>query len=130
MAMRTTAVDVKRILDNTTLTNTIIEAYISASNVMVTQILGTTLSDTVLTEIEKWLAGHLIASTRERQAKKEGAGGAEIEYTGKYGLGFTLTSYGQMVLALDTTGAMALAQGNVDNSKKSAWVRAVNNFDT
>jgi len=127
--MRTTALDLKRILDNTALTNTILEAYIGAANVMVTQILGTSLSDTVLTEIEKWLAGHLIASTRERQAKKEGAGGAEIEYTGKYGLGFTLTSYGQMVLALDTTGAMALAQGNVDNSKKAVIWRSIDSFE-
>jgi hypothetical protein len=49
----------------------------------------------------------MITVTRERMAKKEGAGGASIEYVGNYGEGLSSTPYGQMVMILDTTGAMA-----------------------
>ena len=129
--MRTTSAEVIKILDNTALSTTIVDAFIGSANVMVTQILGTNLSTTVLAEIEKWLTAHLIASTRERQAKKEGAGGAEIEYTGKFAFGLTLTTYGQMVLALDTTGAMAEASTMAgDTPKKAAWLRSITSFET
>lgn len=123
--MRTTAADVKAILDSTTLTTAQIEAYIGSANIMVTQILGTTLGDDVLKEIERWLSAHMIATTRERQASKEEAGGAKIEYTGKWGAGLSSTSYGQMCISLDTTGAMK----DADTGLKSAYIYAIPSFD-
>ena len=123
--MRVEADNVSAILDNTELTDAQIDVYITSANIMVTQILGTTLDDDVLAEIERWLAGHMIAITRERQALEEKAGGAEIIYTGKYGMALSSTSYGQMVLALDTTGEMAKA----NQSLKTASIYAVTSFD-
>lgn len=122
--MRTTSADVKAILDNTELTESQIIAYITSANIMVTQILGTTLIDDVLKEIERWLSAHMIATTRERQASKEEAGTAKVEYTGKWGQGLSSTSYGQMVISLDTTGAMK----NADTGLKSAYIYAIPNF--
>jgi len=124
--MRTSVLAVKQILDNTTLSNIIIEAYINSANVMVTEVLGgTDLSDDTLTEIERWVAAHMVASTRERQAIKEAAGTASITYTGAYGVGLKSTSYGQMALTLDTSGLLAIASGGA----KSAFIKAITSFD-
>lgn len=103
---RTTATDVKAIMGST-LADVVVNAYITSANIFVTNSLGTTLGDDVLEQIEMWLSAHMIATTRERVAKKEGAGGAEIEYVGQFGEGLKSTSYGQMALALDTTGVLA-----------------------
>ena len=104
--MRTSAEEVKKILE-TELEDSTINAYITGANTLVTKVLGTGgLGETLLTEIERWMTAHLIASTRERQAKKEEAGGAKVEYTGQYGSGLESTSYGQTVLSLDTSGRM------------------------
>lgn len=119
--MRTTAQEVRDVLDNTELIDSQIEAYITSAEVLVTQVLGTTLDESVLAEIERWLTAHMIASTRERQAKKEEAGTAKIEYNGQFKGGLESTTYGQMVLLLDTTGAMA----NASKGLQSAYIRAV-----
>jgi hypothetical protein len=105
MAQRTTATDVKAIIE-TTMEDAAVEAYIFSANAMVTQLLGTTLEEATLTEIERWLTAHMIAITKERMSQKEGAGGAFIEYAGNFGAGLQSTSWGQMVEMLDTTGAM------------------------
>ncbi len=107
MATRTTVEEVKQILNDTELSDPIIEGYIKAANSMINNVLSGKLDEDTLEEIERWLTAHMIASTRERQAVKEGAGGAFIEYTGKFGEGLKSTSYGQMVLTMDTTGLMA-----------------------
>lgn len=126
--MRTTAADVKLIIE-TTLTDIVVESYILTANTMVNDILGLTESDessssvshAKYTEIERWLTAHLIATTRERMAKKEEVGGAKIEYMGKDGLGLSSTPYGQMVLSMDTSGAFAIQEG----SRRTATFRAI-----
>ncbi len=106
--MRTTATEVQEILDNSQLDDTIVDAFIKGANTLVTKVLGTSnLGTDLLSEIERWLTAHMISVTRERTAKKEEAGGAKIEYTGSWGQNLSSTGYGQMVLSLDTTGAMA-----------------------
>jgi len=123
--MRTTVDDVIDILDNTELDDSVIEKYINSANVFVTGTLGTTLSEAILTEIEKWMAAHMIVSTRERMSKDEGAGGAYIKWSGQWGMGLNFTPYGQMAVALDTTGVL----NNIAKGKSNAWVYAVPNFD-
>ena len=126
--MRTTAEEVKKIIE-TVLTDTVVEAYILTANTMVNDVLGLVETDESsgsvehirYTEIEKWLTAHLIASTRERMAQKEEAGGAKIEYIGKSGLGLSSTPYGQMVLAMDTSRAFAIQDG----SKRTAKIYAI-----
>lgn len=121
MATRTTAEAVKEII-KTTLSEDEVEPYVTSANVMVTQILGTSLSVTVLTEIERWLAAHMIAVTKTRQTKREAAKGVSVEYTGDFGQYLASSSFGQMVMALDTTGAMASA------GKKKASLTAITSF--
>lgn len=120
--MATTVTLVKDILDDTSLSDILIKSYINGANTFVIENLGSKgLSSNLLDEIERWIAAHMIASTRERTAKKAGAGGAEIEYTGKWGLGLTGTSYGQMAVDLDTSKTLeAMSQG-----KLAAWSKAV-----
>lgn len=110
MANRVTEAEVKAILDNTTLTNTQVLAYIGSANTLINTVFGTGTT-AILGELEKWVAAHMIAITRERQAKKEEAGGAKIEYTGVYEEGLKSTSYGQMAIFLDSTGLLAALSG-------------------
>ena len=108
---RVTATEVKEIIE-TSLTDAIVDAHIAAATALVDKTLsGESLGAALEKEIERWLTAHLLAVGRERQAKKEEAGGAKIEYTGQYGLGLESTSYGQQVLALDTSGKMASLSG-------------------
>ena len=122
MVYRTTAADVKIIID-TSLADPDIESIIKTANVLVSAELGSAgLGEDLLTEIERYLTAHLIASTRERMAKKEGAGGASIEYAGAFGAGLDATPYGQTVKALDTSGRMSSLSG------KRASMYAVKSF--
>jgi hypothetical protein len=123
--MRTTVDDVINILDNTSLDDDVIEGYINSANVFVTATLGTTLTVAVLTEIEKWIAAHMITMTRERQSKEEDAGSAKIKWSGEWGKGLLFTSYGQMAVSMDTTGAL----NNIAKGKSNAWIYAIPNFD-
>ena len=125
MAVRTTAAKVKQIID-TTISDTDVDEYIVGANALVTEVLGddTTITDTLKTVIEQYLTAHFMASTRERLARKEGAGGANILYTGEDGLGLKGTPYGQNVLSFDSTGKFAALDG-----KKAASLTAVKSFD-
>lgn len=121
---RTTATEVKQILDDSSLLDAIVDAYIIGANALITaNLTGSGLSDILMKEIERWLTAHMIACTRERMAAKEGAGGAFIEYTGQYGDSLSSTPYGQMVMTLDTTGAMASLGG------KAATVFSIPSFE-
>lgn len=112
MTNRVVAADVTAILDNTALTDVEVEVYITSANALVNQALsGAGLSETILKEIERYVAAHLISVTRERVAEREGAGGAFINYTGKYGGGLESTGYGQTAIAMDTTGQLAALSG-------------------
>lgn len=123
---RTNIEDVKNILDETTLSDDILTAYVNSANVFVTAALtGKGLGDAVMEEIEKWIAAHMITITRERVAREEGAGGAYIKYAGEWGAGLASTSYGQMAINLDTSNTLqALSEG-----KRIATSRAIISFD-
>lgn len=121
MAVRVTATDVKQILDDSTLEDAIVNTYITGANALVNAALGTGTTD-LLKEIERWMAAHMIAVTRERLAYKEAAGSAMITYVGEFKGGLDSSPYGQMVKTLDTTGAMAALD------KKPASVYAVKSF--
>jgi hypothetical protein len=122
MAVRVTATEVKEILDDTTLLDAQVNPYITSANIMVNEVIGTGTTD-ILKEIERWLTAHMITVTRERQASREEAGGARIDYVGAFGEGLKSTSYGQMVLALDTTNAFASLAG------KAASIYAIPSFE-
>lgn len=122
MAARVTADDVLAILDDSALTAAQIAPFITSANVMINENIGTDTTD-LLKEIERWLTAHMISITRERQSIKEEAGSAKVEYAGKFGEGLKSTSYGQMVLSLDTTGIFASLGG------KAIYTYAIKSFD-
>lgn len=105
--MRTTAANVKNIIE-TELSDTIVDAYInSAARLIDTVFSDGALGEEILTEIEMWLAAHMIASTREQQTAEAKAGSTSIKYQGNTGLGLDSTMYGQTVKILDTTQRLA-----------------------
>lgn len=124
MANRTNSIDVKQILDGCTLDDTVVDAYISTANAVVTDVLGddTDLGTALKKAIEQWLAAHMIASTLWRTTATEKVGEVWVTYTGKWSEGLRGTSYGQMVLELDTTGKMATL------GKRAAKVYAITSF--
>jgi len=128
MANRVIPAEVKEIL-STDLTDPTITAYINAANATVTSLVGSNadLTTAQLKEIERWLAAHLIACTRERQIAKENAGQAGATYDGKSDMGLDATLYGQQVKLLDTTGTFATLESTV--GLKSASIYAVTSFD-
>lgn len=125
MATRVLAEEVIAIMD-TSLEETVVEPYCDSANVFVNAALGTKgLTEIILKEIEKWIAAHMIAISKERQARDEGAGTAYIKYAGEWKMGLQQTSYGQMAIALDTSGTLV----NIAKNKGLAYSYAVPSFD-
>lgn len=122
---RTTAAEVKEIMDNCILEDDIVDVYIVGANALVTKILGndTTIGSVLIEEIERWFTAHMIASTRHRSTKKEKTGEASVEYTGQFRENLSSTPYGQMVIQLDVTGKMS------DVGKRNASIYAIPSFD-
>lgn len=108
--MRTNAEAVKGILNNSQLQDSEVDTYIVTANLLIENIIKVSISENLLTEIEKWLAAHLISISRERFSVEEKVGDAQIKYAGKYMEGLKATSYGQMVLVLDTSDSFATTQ--------------------
>lgn len=68
-----------------------------------------------LTDIETWLTAHFLAVSKDRQAEQEKIGEASVKYQGKFDKFLHSTTYGQMVLTLDTTGKLAnLGKGHAN----------------
>jgi hypothetical protein len=105
---RVVVTDVRAIMESTTATDAVINVFITSANALVNQVFGDSNVSTIATEIERWLTAHMIAISIERQAAKEGAGGATIEYAGNWDKFLDMTSFGQMVKSLDVTGQMAV----------------------
>lgn len=85
--------------------------FIEAANAFVTKRLGSSseLSDTQLEQIERWVAAHFLAMSKERQTTKERMGDTEFSYNWNTKDGLAATTYGQTAMVLDTTGDLASA---------------------
>lgn len=111
--MARATVDQVRAIITTELEDSAIEAYLeSASNMVGEWFSGVSATETLLTEIERWVTAHLIAMSKERQAKEEGAGGAYIKYVGLYGTGLKTTTYGQTAIEIDVTNTLEKITGS------------------
>lgn len=120
---RTDIAAVKEILD-TALTDSDILAHINiASRATDNKLSGKGLTEEVLTDIETFWTAHIIAMGKERQAKSEKIGDVQVQYQGEFGEGLRMTTYGQMVLMLDTTGTLA----NAGLKKARIWSISQNN---
>jgi hypothetical protein len=123
MAIRTTASEVKQIMENCTLDDPTVSAFIVAASEVVSQTLAATLiGDILLKEIEKYFTAHLIASVKQRTTSDEKLGDASVKYTGQWGKNLDSTPYGQVVKTLDTTGKMS------NLGKQAASVFAIPSF--
>jgi len=124
MAVRTTAAEVKQLIEGCDTEDAIVTAMITSASAIVDQVfeddedIGTTL----LEEIERWLTAHMLASSLWRTGAEVEVGDARIKYTGEWGKKLESTPYGQMVLILDTTGKMAKM------GKSGASITAIESF--
>ena len=109
--MRVIASEVRQIMENCTLDDQTIDAFIVGANELVTQVYAgdITMTTKLLKEIEKWFTAHMIASTIQRTATEEEVGDARVKYTGYFSKKLESTPYGQMVLTLDISGKMSKA---------------------
>lgn len=125
MAVRTTAAEVKQLIDGCDTSDAIVTVLITAASAVVDKVFenDSTIGDTLLEEIERWYTAHMLASSLWRTTSEEKVGDASLKYTGKWGVKLESTPYGQMVLVLDVTGKM----GNA--GKQAASMFAVKNFD-
>lgn len=125
MAIRVTNAEVLEIMDNCTVSTTIIDNMIKAASAVVDKVFAndSTMDDTLLKEVERWLTAHMIACTLSRTTAKERLGDAEVSYTGEWGKMLESTPYGQMVKTLDVTGKMS----NI--GKRGASMYVIPQFD-
>lgn len=125
MSIRVTAAEVKDIMDECSIDDSIVTVYITAASAVIDSAFSgdTTTSTTLLKEIERWYSAHLVASTLDRTTQEEKIGDAAILYSAKMGKGLESTPYGQAVLQLDVSGKMAKL------GKRAASIYAIPNFE-
>ena len=106
MAQRVTADEVLAIM-KTSLTSAQMDPFITAANLTVDRVLGSSgLDDDLLKEIERWLSAH-FACVLSPLASKQVIGDGEITYQGEQKMLLLSTTYGQTVATLDPTGKLA-----------------------
>ena len=122
---RTTAAEVKAVMDNCTVADAVVDVLIESASALVTKILGTDayIGSVLLESVEMYFTAHMIASTLDRTTKSVKIGQVSAEYTGTFRENLSSTPYGQMVLTLDFTGKMG------DIGKKRASIHAITSFD-
>jgi len=124
MAVRTTLTDVKNVIE-TSLIDGDITSLINQANLIVTRkVGGEGLTSELLKDIETWLTAHLIAITKERQPEKEKVGQIEALYHKNPDGIMEQTTYGQMVLFLDTSGKFQ------ESEKKRTSFNAIKQINT
>ena len=121
MPARVTSAEVLAIMDNCPLTD--VDVFIESGTLVIDSVFGSTNTDSLVKEIERWFVAHMVASTVYRTTVDEKLGDAAVTYTGKWGMNLDSTPYGQTVKTLDLTGKM----GNI--GKMSASIYAVKSFD-
>ena len=126
MAVLATYSDVQTLMQDTTIDSTYITSVLTTVDLILTKIYENstcTVSDSILEELQKYYAAHIISSTTARIASKEKLGEAQVEYAGKFGEGLDSTPYGQMVKLLDPCGLVA------KSSKMAASIYAIKSFE-
>ena len=109
MANRTTIDAIEEIM-NTASTASQRTAGLAAANALVDDVFsGSGLSDSLLEQIELWLAAHFTA-IMTRQKSAQSAGKASVTYQSKVDFKLKLTHYGQQALLLDTSGLLETLQ--------------------
>jgi len=76
---------------------------------------GITITSVRAELIERWLAAHFYKCS-DRQFQSETTAGAGGQYTGKTGMNFNLTTYGQTAMSLDPSGTLITIGGEEGRS--------------
>lgn len=104
---RVTVNDIGDVID-TSLADNQIRAFINTAHRLVVDLLtGEGLAESTLTEIERYLAAHLLTLRDPRPQREKIGSEYSVTYQGKSEMGLQATQYGQMALTLDTTGKLA-----------------------
>jgi len=106
---RVTEDEVRAIMVEGDVTDTQITPMILAAEEVITNVFAsdTTISETLLKEIQRWFVAHMVAATVQRTVTEERIGDVSVKYTGYFSKKLEATPYGQMVLTLDISGKMA-----------------------
>lgn len=110
MAVLATYSDVQTLMQDTSIDSAYITSVLITVDAVLTKIYENstcTVSDTILEELQKYYAAHIIASTTARMASKEKLGEAQVDYLGTFGTGLDSTPYGQMLKLIDPCGVIA-----------------------
>ncbi len=109
MGARVTADGVKTVIETSIKDEDVTAHMIHTANLFVdTHLLSENHSEPILTEIEKYLAAHLVALTEEKGGvTRSKMGDADESYANVFDTGFRSTRYGQMAITLDTSGVLA-----------------------
>jgi len=120
MALVTPA-DVRQIIE-TSLSDDEINVFITSADALVTQIYAdeTGVTEEIKKEVERWLAAHFLASSRELQLQESKAGSVGVKFQGETKRGLDSTFYGQNAKVLDPTGKLAM----LDSGKKGESLEA------
>ncbi len=103
---RITGDQVKEIIE-TEYTGDQLEPFIIAANHIVNSYLsGQGLGESLLAEIERWLAAHLIASSIDPREQETRIGTVQVNVEGVTGMGLKFSRYGQQAMILDPTGIL------------------------
>lgn len=116
MAVRTTAALVKGIIEVDEDTIPDLDPFILTANELVTECCGSAgYTATRLELIERWLASHFYAIRDPRLAAE--TAGVSARYQHKVGLIFSVTTYGQQAMTLDTAGGLAALSKRTEEGK-------------
>jgi len=106
MAIRTNEADVYYYFETSDLDPTKdLEPVILTASLLIDQI-ESFYDDPILEQMEKFLACHIIAHTFHRQVTETKRDDEIQKYTGTFGQDLKATSYGQLVLTLDTQSVL------------------------
>ena len=126
MAVLATYSEVQDIMQDTTIDSTYITNVLTTVDRILSKVYEYytgVIGNNLLTEIQKYYAAHIIASTTSRMGAEEQVGEARIKYIGKWDVGFNATPYGQILLALDTSGLIA------KSALKTTSIYAIKSFE-
>lgn len=109
---RVTEADVRAVID-TSLDSASVTSLIDVASTTIDNLFADeTVTEAVLTEIERWMAAHFIQLREQGNLRKEKLGDGEDEYL-QGGEGFESTTYGQTAVAMDPTGALKATQSDI-----------------
>lgn len=103
--VRVTAAQVMEII-STSQSTAVVNAFINSAHAVVEANLAGDLDETLLEQIELWMAAHFLSMKDQRKSAVK-VGDLSVTYQGQTGMGLKATLYGQQALSMDTTGKLA-----------------------